>query len=363
MPNFFAPSFRIDVNNSQVKADVSKNVEQVSVVSKPDTLDTFSFTLANAYPKLRWTHTKDADLFMEGNSVRVSLGYVGQMQPFFDGEITKLSPSFPQDGMPTVAVECHTRLHWLQGDKKTRTFHGVTDRQIVDKIAQDAGLESRAEDPGVLYDYVMQHNQTDLEFIRARAQRIRYEVLVQEKTLIFRKAKEADNKVFTLVWGHTQAALGAGGNTLPLKSFTPSMNALQQVSQVLVRGYDPKAKREIIGRAGLGDEATKMGGDQSGGQVSSNAFRRQKQFVRVSTPIATQAEADEHARAIYNERAMKLVTGNASTIGIPDLRAGCVVELKGLGPRFSGLYYVDEATHTVGDSGYHTDFTVKRNSI
>ncbi|HVW84387.1 MAG TPA: contractile injection system protein, VgrG/Pvc8 family [Bryobacteraceae bacterium] len=362
MANYFAPAFRIDVNGSQLQADISKNIEQVSIVSKPDTLDTFTLSLANAYPKLRWTHTDDADLFQEGNSVRISLGYVGQMQMMLEGEITKISPSFPESGMPSISIEGHTRLHWLQGDKKTRTFQNMTDKQMVGKIAQEAGLEPKAEDDGVQYSYVMQNNQTDLEFIQARAQRIRFEVLVDGKTLIFRKAKEADSKVYTLVWGHTQEALSQS-KTLPLRSFTPSMNTMQQATDVTVRGYDPKSKKEIVARAGAGDEATKMGGKQAGGQVASSAFRRPRQFVRVSTPVATQEEAQQHANAIYNARAMDFITGDAATIGIPDLRAGAVVEIAGVGPRFSGLYYIDEATHTIADSGYQTGLKLKRNAV
>jgi phage protein D len=83
----------------------------------------------------------------------------------------------------------------------------------------------------------------------------------------------------------------------------------------------------------------------------------------VTTPFSSQAEGDQHAKAKFNEKAMNLVGGSAQTIGIPDLRSGQVVELKGLGPRFDGFYYIDEATHSISGSGYQTSFTVKRNSV
>ena len=59
----FAPAFRVSVNGAALAADVSKNVEQVSVVNELDSADQFSLTLANPYPSMRWTHTSDADLF------------------------------------------------------------------------------------------------------------------------------------------------------------------------------------------------------------------------------------------------------------------------------------------------------------
>jgi uncharacterized protein len=364
MPDFFAPAFRVEVNGSKLAADVSKNVEEVTVVSKPDTLDTFTLTLLNAYPEMRWTHTQQGiDLFKEGNGVKIALGYVDDLEPMFDGEITKITPNFPDSGPPTLNIEGHTRLHWLLGDRKSRAFPGMTDKQIVEKIAQDNGLEAKADDPGVQYDYISQNNQTDLEFIRARAGRIHYEVLVQEKTLIFRKAHDSDSKIYTLVWGQTQKGLSGQANVLPLKTFSVTLNTLQQTGSVTVRGYDPQTKKEIVGRAGAGDENSRMGGSVTGPQISAGAFHKQRQYVRVGTPVASQAEADELARAIYNDRAMEFLTGNGSTIGIPDLRAGNTVSLEGLGPRFSGLYYIDEATHSLGGTGYLTNFTAKRNAV
>jgi phage protein D len=361
MANYFAPAFWVEVDGSTLAADVSCNVEEISLVSSPNTLDTCNLTIANAYPEMRWTHTPDAKLFREGSAVIAALGYVDELEPLFDGEITKVSPSFPASGVPTLGIECHTRLHWLQRGKNTRTFQQMTDKQMVEKIAQDNGLEPQAEDPGVSYDYVMQPNQTDLEFLRARAARIHFEVLVQGRTLIFRKMQEDDPDMYTLVWGHTQQGL-SGPNIFPLTEFRPSINARQPAPNIQVRAYDPKTKSAIVGTAGVGDQNGTMGGTVRAGEVWSGAFQKDRQFVRVSTPVQTQAEADEHAKAIYNNQAIGMITGSGKTIGLPALRAGKVVMLEGLGPRFSGQYYLDQVTHSLGGDGYTTQFTVKRNT-
>src|SRR4030095_16715364 len=142
---FFAPAFKVSVNGAGLAADVSLNITEISVTHEPDTLDHFSLTLANPYPEMRWTHKDDAKLFQEGNAVEIELGYVDDRQPKFSGEITSISPSFPESGVPTLRVEGYTRLHWLQGSPKTRTFQDVTDRQIVEKIAGEVGLTPKAQ--------------------------------------------------------------------------------------------------------------------------------------------------------------------------------------------------------------------------
>ena len=364
MPDYFAPAFQVQINGTSLAADISKNISQVSVISQSDTMDNFNFTMVNQYPRLRWTHTSDAQLFQQGGTVTISMGYgsADDLQPMIEGIITKLSPTFPESGTPTVRVEGHTKMHQLQGSKTTRTFQQMTDTQIVTQIAEKAGLAVQADDTQVSYDYVIQANQTDLEFIKARAARIHFELVVKGPTLIFRKANEASTKIYTLVWGNTQEGLASGPNTLPLKSFTPSMNALQPPTSVEVRGYDVKNKTEFVGSANAGSEDTDMAGSKTGSQVAGT-LQTPRKFVRVSIPVASQAEADQHAKAILNNLAMSLVTGDASTIGIPDLRCGSVVEFKGLGPVFSGLYYIDNATHTIDGGGYKTDISVKRNAI
>jgi phage protein D len=361
--NYFAPAFRITVNGSRLQADVSAEIEQLQVVSKPDTLDTFSFTIANPLPKMRWTHTSDADLFREGNAVKISLGYVDDLQDVIEGEITQISPSFPQGGIPTVAIEGHTLLHRLHGTNKTRTFQSVTEKDIVAKIAQEANLQPQADDTSVQYDYVIQPNQTDLAFLQARAKRIHFEVLVQDKKLIFRKSQEAKTKEYTLVWANVQRAVASGSNTLPLKTFSLQMNAAKPATATQSRCYDAASKQAFVSNAGPSDQTSDMGGSKRGGEVSKNAFSRDRQYVHVTTFFASKAECDEHAKATYNNQAMGLVSGTAETIGVPDLRGGQIITMLGVGPRFEGQYRIDEATHEISSSGYATKLTVKRNSV
>jgi phage protein D len=210
---------------------------------------------------------------------------------------------------------------------------------------------------------VKERGQTDLAFLLGRAQRIGFELRAEGKTLVFRKAKDDRPKTCTLVWGRPYQGLASDRDVLPLKSFRPTMNALNQVNEVIVRGYDKRTKKPIEGRAGAGTERTAMGGRQTGAAVAAQAFDWHRKEVHVRTPVASQEEADQLARALYDERARAFVTGHGSTIGLPGIQAGCVIELQGLGPRFSGLYYVTRSTHRLNGSGYLTDFDVKRKAI
>ncbi len=363
MTNYFAPAFRILVNGSRLEADVSLNIEQVQVVSKPDTLDTFSFTIANPLPEMRWTHTTDADLFKEGNAVSIAMGYVDDLQNMIEGEITQISPTFPAGDIPTVTIEGNTLLHRLRGTHNTRTFQGVSDKDIVEKIGQELKLEVDAEDPQTQYEYVMQPNQTDFEFLCERAKKLHYEILIQGKKLIFRKCQEAIAKTYTLVWAQAQKAVATGSDILPLTTFSLKMNATAPSTSVETRSYDHTSKQAFVSQAGPSDQTSQMGGAHPGGAIPSTAYNSEKKYVHVTTPFGSHAECVAHSKATYNNQAMGLLSGTAETIGVPDLRAGQTIQLLGVGPRFEGQYLIDEATHEIGGDGYKTSLSVKRNSV
>ncbi len=362
MGKYFAPAFQVTVNGSRLSADVSANIEQVQVVSKPDTIDSFSLTIANPLPKLQWTHTSDAELFQEGNLVTITMGYVDDMRQMIVGEITTLQPTFPDSGVPTVTIGGQSLLHRLQGDTKVRSFQNQTDRQIAEQIGKDVNLKVDADDTGPALKYVSQDNETDLVFLQRRASRLHFEILVPETTLLFKKAQESAKKVYTLLWAQHQKAEALGPTALPLKSFSPQLDTKKPAKKVEYRSYDVATKQAIVVSASVGDQTSKMGGTQTGADVAAAALKHEVKRVYVSIPFASQEEGQQMAKATYNQSAMDFVGGHGETIGIPDLRAGSVVELQGVGPRFSGDYHLEEVTHLLSGNGYQTSFSFKRNS-
>ena len=75
------------------------------------------------------------------------------------------------------------------------------------------------------------------------------------------------------------------------------------------------------------------------------------------------AEAKRLATRTLEDNAKDLIKATGSTIGLPDLRAGSVVNITGAGGRFSGRYFVTATTHAIGDSGYTTQFACRREEV
>lgn len=292
----------------------------------------------------------DDDTFGVGKAVEVKLGYASDLESVFKGEITALEPEFALSRLPTLTVRGYDRRHRLLRGRKTRTFVKKKDSDIASQIATESGLTGQSEDSKVTHEYIVQANQTDIEFLQERARRIQYEVVVDDKKLLFRPVAHAKSEVLTIT------------PTDHLIEFFPRLTSAGQVTEVNVRGWSPKEKKEIVGKGKTGDEVSKMGGQKSGPKLAEGAFGAAVALMS-AMPVMTQAEADQIAKARLNELALEFIEGEGVCLGRTDLRAGKVIKIDGIGKRFGGQYYVTSAVHRYSPhQGYLTHFTVRRNS-
>jgi hypothetical protein len=83
----------------------------------------------------------------------------------------------------------------------------------------------------------------------------------------------------------------------------------------------------------------------------------------IDRPIQSPADVASCALEILGELRPRLnqrLTGTGTAIGDPNIRAGAVIRLEGLGQDFSGDYRVTKATHTIDSGGYRTSFEVRK---
>lgn len=345
-----APECSVKVNGAPLPMEALADLIGLSLLEDVDAASMFTFTLSGwdtVEMKAKWI---DDPLFREGNPVEIGLGYRDKTPPLMTGEITGVEPSFRLAQAPTLTLRGHDRRHRLMRARRTRTFTNQKDSDIASRLASEAGLKPDVQDSGVTLPYVLQHNQTDLEFLAQRARRIGYEIMVQDRTLRFGPRRTDEAPVLTL---HREVGL---------LEFLPRLSTLGQVSELEVRGWSAQDKAEVIGRASLSDAPRAMGGWRTGPASVQQAFEPPVS-ARVVEPVHGQEEADQLARRGLAEMALGHIRAEGLSIGEPRLRAGTVVQIEGLGERFSGPYYLTSVEHRFGrNKGYRTAFSARRNS-
>jgi len=356
----YAPDFRVEVEGAELDPGTMGDVLDLKVTMDIDAMTSVDITFSNWDDKklfFKYSDTKKLDI---GNRVHVLLGYSGKLVSMMRGQINSLTPHFPQSGSPTITVSVLDGMQRLKDSRpkpgETISYVGKQDWQIAQAIAERNGLTAQVTREGPVQPEVIQKNQDDASFLIERAGRIDFDCYVhtdpdsQESVLRFVKPTDERAgpraKSHAFKWGET------------LMSFEPTLTLSRQVSQVIVRGWDPKAKQAIVETATASD-LPGSGAGTSGPQAAAKALGN-RQDVIVEAPVASSEEARDLAISLLRERAYEFITGSGEVIGLPDLRPGDNLDLDGLGQRFSGSYYVRKVEHSLGRGGYTTRFEVRR---
>lgn len=268
----------------------------------------------------------------------------GSKVQLFEGEITALEPDFGSGMNAELTVRAFDRLHRLYRKPNSVGHQNVKDSDIAKAVAAAAGLRAEVDETATVYEHLAQYNQPDLCFLQQRAARIGYECFVSGGVLYFRKP-DSEASLPALTWGRD------------LTEFAPRVTLAHQVDEVLVRGWDHGKKSAIVGRATEGGRYAQILEAKKGAAWA-------QQFgpgctVIVDEPVVSQAEADVLAAARLDVISAGFVAGAGEVYRRPDLQPGRLVELRGLGERLSGCYWLGAVRHHYAPSGLTAHFSVR----
>lgn len=359
--DYYAPDFRLTVDGYDLDSTTRGDVLEVKVVLDLENMTSADLTVNNwddTTFDFKYTETPTFDL---GRKIKIELGYVDNLVPMLTGQVATLSPRFPESGPPSLQISVVDGLLPLRDAKPPEggevRFEDVFDWEIAERIAQRHGLQCNVTEDGPHHDLVVQANQSDLAFLKERAKRIDFDVFMTTdpsgvETLNFIRPTDGRDdrriRVYTLNWGES------------LIEFSPVLTLSRQVSKVVVRGWDPRNKEPIVGEATADDLPSGDGTSGPAAAAKLGASGRGKQEAVVDAPVFSKQEADQLARSLLADRAYTFVTGSGRTIGLPHLRPGDNLEIGRLSERFCGTYYVTKVEHTFNNSGYLTQFDVRR---
>jgi phage protein D len=375
---FYVPHFEVKIANQQLDPMVVQDIMQVTFKDKVGELDSVEITLNNwdaqlMKPKYEPPSAPKYDgLFDPGKPIRVVMGYAGNTKNdrvMLSGEITTIAPVFPESGPLTMSVGALSNLAkfkkkqhtWSWSDKSpNKPAEGWRDTDIAREICANKVTDNQ---PGldVVFDgnpsyksaepphpYVAMNNEFDILFLLDRAHRNGYSLFLGvdpqsgKDMLSFKPSDQIKNVTYELAWGAS------------LIDFRPSLTTAHQVKKVTVHSWDHKAGKPIT----VSSVFDEIGINQDLRKIANLIEGREE--VIVDQPVYSVSEAQDFARSALRNQLQEMVEASGSTVGLPDLRAGRRVVIKNLGPTFSGAYFVTETTHTIGDGGYRTNFSCRR---
>lgn len=366
---FYAPAFEVRVGNAtQGFPSPDRYTGDEGLVSGlivetsagRGRINHFSFELNDVFDRRdgpNGAFDEDArSAFAAGSDVEIGMGYGGDgPTTLFRGRIDSVKPNFPARGAPSLSVEGYDFLQGLRSGTGSGRWEDTDLESVVMDLVSGRAFAGTEVDTGGVSIGDRQHPETsDYEFLKRLAREHDAEFFSRAGTFHFRRQSLASEL-------SPEAELRYGR---ALRSFTPgsanprsgdSGGGSGRVGTVEVRHNDETNGEAIVGTAEVAG-----GGEEK----------------RVETaPVRSQAEAEQRARSIAGEIERVgdvqsrtsdgpggdgLAGSRGETIGLPEIQAGRVLDLAGLGSEFSGRYYVESTTHRIDGSGYTTAFELRR---
>lgn len=324
-----APRFTV-VLGEETLVETSGRVRSLAVEASLDGAARFAVTLVGQFDPVDGEFVGfDASRYELGADATVDLGYDENQERVFVGRIAGVRGSFPADGAPTLEVSGYGPLYGMTRDSESESWTETTDSEVAADVVADYDFDATVvEETGVTRRRVVQNGQNDYRFLRGLAARNGFECFGHLGTFHFRAPREDADPVLSLRYGDE------------LRSFTAERSDADDVAEVEVRHWDPKAKREIVGTAER----------EADGEARRVLHR----------PVDSPEEAERIAEAELDRLARGTLRAQGETVGLPGLVPGEPVSVTGVGP-FGGeggpTYYVRSVSHRVdAQSGYRTTF-------
>jgi len=323
------PECRVLLAGSPIPPETDAALTRVSVDLDVDLFGQCVLTFHD--PKLALINGSD---FRSGTAVKVELGFAANRAPVFEGEVVALEPKFRRDVPPSLTVVCQETLHRLALSSMTRSFNDVDDKEIVTIIAREHGLS--AEGPAGTRGHALQSNVTDAVFLRRLSQNRGHHLRIEGSKLILGPPASGP-----------QIVLGPGSGISKAKV---KINAKSQVKEISVHGWDPKTKREILGKATAQGET---GGAQHGGAATLS-------FSGHELAPADPASAEAMAKGRLRKLNEGFVKARITALGNAKLVPGAEVKIDGVSAQLDGTWRVEHAAHEFSKRGYWVELNAVR---
>jgi phage protein D/phage baseplate assembly protein gpV len=335
----------VEIDGAALDAAVDGQIESVVVTDRLAMPDTF--TLIFRDPNRDILGKAGLEI---GKKIEIKTNSATSTTPesLIKAEVTSIETEYDSLGTRAV-VRGYDLSHRLAAGRKTATYQNVTYSDIASQVASAAGLQADCDATSSTFDHVFQVNQSDLDFLYGLARQIGYDCRVDGDTLVFKKPVESSSgpseasnpeqlEPLQLHWGEN------------LQEFRARMTAVAQVAEVEVRGWDPAAKQEIIGKAqpkatnaelalSPSDLAAKVGGQT---------------LVVVNHGVTAQDAADQLATSRAEQIGSAAFEATAVAVGDPQLKAGVAVNISGVDPALCGKWTISGSRHEFGAGPYRT---------
>ncbi len=334
-----ADSVTFTVMSSGEKIPTTISVKSITCWQELNRVPKAKLIIIDGSPADQNFEVSSGDFFTPGKEIDIHAGYHSDEEIIFKGIVTKQSISMRIDGQSYLTVECQHEVAKMTQIAKSRYFYDQTESDIWTSILGEYGIDAELESTSVNLTEMLQFQSSDWDFLISRAEQNGYFLIADHDSVKIAPPDFTQDISQAVIFGSS------------LLSFDAEMDASDQVSSVLARTWDYSKTELSEVEAKASDVVTpgNMAFDELSEVYGNDGLVLYDSAKQLDELLQKWADA----RRMRHELAK--IQGRARFQGIPEISAGKVIELQGLGERFSGKAFVSAVRHDISGGNWLVD--------
>ncbi len=280
----------------------------------------------------------NSEAFIPGKEITIRAGYHSDETDIFRGVVIRHGIKVRHGKPGLLEVFCKDAAVKMTVTRHSAAFADMTDSDIISEIIGRYGLTAEVGTTSVEHKEMVQFYCSDWDFLVTRAEANGMLVLVDDGKISVKTPDVAQDPKLSLLYGAT------------MLEFEAEMDARQQFSGVKSSAWDT-ANQEWVEQEAA-DPGVREAGNLDGATLA--AVTGEMPLLRHSGRVASEELSAWANAALLRSRLGKII-GRVRCQGFADLKPGDVLELKGVGERFSGPVLVTAIRHAITAKNWESD--------
>ncbi len=282
----------------------------------------------------------DDTLFKPGAVLSLGAGYGKQHTPLFQGVVMSQALRIDDDNRASLVVECRDKAVAMTVGRRNAHHVDQTDSAVIQGLVGRHQLSADVEATAFEHPVLAQHFSTDWDFMLARAEANGQLVAVHDGKVSVRQPQADGEPVLTVEYGRD------------LIEFEAELDARSQLAEAQGFTWDPANQAVLQGSSAKPAALARLG------DLDSATLARViglESFVLQAGAPQSRDSLNAWAKAQQLKAGLARVKGRMRFQGHAAPRVGSLIELKGVGERFSGRVFVSAVDHEVANGNWLTE--------
>ncbi|WP_062057009.1 type VI secretion system tip protein VgrG [Aquimarina longa] len=277
--------------------------------------------------------------FLPGKSIVTKIGRDGTNNQLFKGIIVKHSIKIRESGETQLILDCRDDAVKMTLGRHNFYYEELKDSEIMEEvIGRYSGLSNDVEPTTIKHPEMVQYHATDWDFLLMRAEANAKLVVVDDGEISIKTPETNEDAAIAVLFGST------------LIDFEAEMDARNQWQSIEAKSWDYSGQSmfehttDSVPIRELGDVE---------GQELAQAISPDRLELRHSGKAIVE-ELQEWTKSRMQISRLSKIRGRAKFLGFGEIKPGQMIDLQGLGTRFTGSAYVSAVRHDVYDGAWYT---------